>query len=165
MKGKQWTEEKATAAEWKVMHKTIKKIEEDTERLSFNTAVSAFMIAVNELSDLKCHKREILEPLLILLTPYAPHISEELWHLLGNSTSVLDAAYPVYDPTALVESEKEYPLSINGKTRATLTLALDATQEQVEAAVLANEVVQKWLEGKLPKKIIYVKGRMINVVL
>jgi leucyl-tRNA synthetase len=163
-KGKLWTEEAPTAAELKLLHKTIKKIEEDTERFSFNTGVSGFMIAVNELSDLKCHKRAILEPLLILLTPYAPHISEELWHQLGNESSILDAAYPVFDPALIAESEKEYPVSINGKTRTTLVLPLDATQEQVEEKVLANEVVQKWLEGRAPKKVIYVKGRMINVV-
>jgi leucyl-tRNA synthetase len=163
-KGKLWTEEAPTAAELKLLHKTIKKIEEDTERFSFNTGVSGFMIAVNELSDLKCHKRAILEPLLILLTPYAPHISEELWHQLGNESSILDAAYPVFDPALIAESEKEYPVSINGKTRTTLVLPLDATQQQVEEKVLANEVVQKWLEGRAPKKIIYVKGRMINVV-
>ncbi len=163
-KGKLWTEEAPTAAELKLLHKTIKKIEEDTERFSFNTGVSGFMIAVNELGDLKCHKRAILEPLLILLTPYAPHISEELWRQLGNESSILDAAYPVFDPALIAESEKEYPVSINGKTRTTLVLPLDATQQQVEEKVLANEVVQKWLEGRAPKKIIYVKGRMINVV-
>lgn len=165
VKGKVWTEEKPTAAELKLLHKTIKKIEEDTERFSFNTGVSGFMIAVNELGDLKCHKRAVLEPLLILLTPYAPHIAEELWHQLGNTESILNAPYPLYDPSVLVESEKEYPVSINGKTRTTLVLSLDATQADVEAAVLANEVVQKWLEGKQPKKIIFVKGRMINVVI
>jgi leucyl-tRNA synthetase len=163
-KGKLWTEDAPTAAELKLLHKTIKKIEEDTERFSFNTGVSGFMIAVNELGDLKCHKRAILEPLLILLTPYAPHISEELWHQLGNESSILDAAYPVFDPALIAESEKEYPVSINGKTRTTLVLPLDATQQLVEEQVLANEVVQKWLEGRAPKKIIYVKGRMINVV-
>ena len=164
VKGKVWTEETPVAAEWKLLHKTIKKIEEDTERFSFNTGVSGFMIAVNELGDLKCHKRAILEPLLILLTPYAPHISEELWHQLGNTGSILDAAYPVYDPAMLTENEKEYPVSINGKTRTTLTLPLDITQQEVEEKVLASEVVQKWMDGKPHKKIIYVKGKMINVV-
>lgn len=163
-KGRVWTEEAPTAAELKLLHKTIRKIEEDTERFSFNTGVSGFMIAVNELGDLKCHKRAILEPLLILLTPYAPHISEELWQQLGNTSSILDAAYPVFDPALVAESEKEYPVSINGKTRTTLVMPLDATQQQVEEKILANEVVQKWLEGRAPKKIIYVKGRMINVV-
>ncbi len=153
-----------TAEELKVLHKTIKKIEDDTERYSFNTAVSAFMIAVNELSELKCHKRAILEPLLILLTPYAPHISEELWHVLGNTSSILDAGYPVFNPAHVTESSKEYPVSINGKVRTQMNLPLDAEQMQVQEAVLANEVVQKWLEGKPMKKFIFVKGKMINVV-
>ena len=147
-----------------MLHKTIKKIEEETERFSFNTGVSGFMIAVNELTDLKCHKRAVLEPLLILLTPYAPHVAEELWHQLGNTTSILDASYPVFDPSLLVESEKEYPVSINGKTRTTLMLSLELSPAEVEALVLANEVVQKWMEGKPLKKLIFVKGKMINVV-
>jgi leucyl-tRNA synthetase len=164
LKGKVWTEEKATAAELKVLHNTIRKIENDTERFSFNTGVSGFMIATNELTDLKCNKREILEPLLILLAPYAPHVAEELWSLLGNSGSVLDASYPVFEEKYVKESSKAYPVAINGKTRTELTIALDATQEQVEAIVLQDPIVQKWLEGKSPKKIIYVKNKMINVV-
>ena len=163
-KGKVWTEEQPTAEELKVLHRTIKKVEEDTERFSFNTAVSAFMIAVNELSDLQCHKKAILENILVLLTPYAPHIAEELWQRLGNSGSVLDAAYPVFEEKHVTESSKSYPVAINGKTRTEINIALDATQQQVEEMVLANNLVQKWLEGKLPKKIIYVKNRMINVV-
>lgn len=163
-KGKIWTDEKPTAAELKVLHKTIRKIEEDTERFSFNTAVSAFMVCVNELWELKCHKKEILQPLLILLTPYAPHVCEELWHLLGNTSSVLDAPWPVAEEKYLVESSKEYPVSVNGKLRTTINIALDAPQETVEQLVLSNEVIQKWLGGNTPKKIIYVKGRMVNVV-
>jgi leucyl-tRNA synthetase len=165
VKGKVWTDEKATDAELKVLHKTIKKIEEDTERFSFNTAVSTFMICVNELADLKCHKKEILEPLLILLTPYAPHIAEELWHSLGSNGSVLDAHYPIFNPALLVESSKEYPISINGKVRANINLALNLNQAEVEKMVLENEIVQKWLDGKDPKKIIYVKNKMVNVVI
>jgi leucyl-tRNA synthetase len=164
MKGKVWTEEKATPAELKVLHKTIKKLEEDTERFSFNTGVSAFMVCVNELTDLKCSKKEILESLLILLTPYAPHISEELWHQLGNTSSVLDASYPKVNESYLIESSKEYPISVNGKLRTTIQIALDAPQEDVEKIVLSNDVIQKWLEGKPHKKIIYVKGKMVNVV-
>jgi len=179
VKGKVWNEEKAIDAELKVLHKTIKQIEEVTERFSFNTGVSGFMIAVNELSDLKCHKKEILEKLLILLTPYAPHIAEELYQQLQSGTkasppagggglegavSVLDAAYPVYDPKYLIESSKEYPISVNGKLRTTMNIALDAAQPEVEKIVLENEVVQKWLEGKSPKKIIFVKGKMVNIV-
>src|SRR5574343_1174761 len=158
IKGKDWNEEKATDAELKVLHRTIKKIEEDTERFSFNTAVRAFMMCVNELSYLKCSKKEILQPLLVLLTPYAPHICEELWTLLGNEGSVLDAQYPILEQKFLVESSKEYPVSVNGKLRTTMNLPLDMAQADVEATVLANEVVQKWLEGKTPKKIIFVKG-------
>jgi len=123
------------------------------------------MIAVNELTDLKCHKKEILEKLLILLTPYAPHIAEELWKQLGNSGSILDAVYPGYDVKYLIESSKEYPISINGKLRTTMIIALDASQPEVEKKVLENEVVQKWLDGKSPKKIIFVKGKMVNVVI
>lgn len=158
------TGEEPTAAELKVLHNAIKRIEQDTERFSFNTGVSGFMIATNELTDLKCHKRKILEPLLILLTPYAPHICEELWSLLGNSGSVLDAAYPVYEAKYTKETSKTYPVAINGKTRTELTIELDATELQVEERVLQDATVQKWLEGKQPKKIIYVKNKMINVV-
>lgn len=165
VKGKVWTEEKATEAELKVLHKAIKQIEDVTERFSFNTGVSGFMIAVNELSDLKCNKREILEPVLILLAPYAPHIAAELWSLLGNTSPVLDAPYPVFEQKYVTESSKEYPISINGKLRTTMVIALDAAQPEVEALVLENEVVKKWLEGKAPKKIIFVKGKMINVVI
>jgi leucyl-tRNA synthetase len=164
LKGKIWNEEKATDAELKVLHKTIKKIEEDTERFSFNTGVSSFMICVNELTDLKCHKKEVLEQLLILLAPYAPHISEELWNRLGNSGTILDQPFPKWNEKYLKETSKAYPVAINGKTRTELTLALDATQQQVEEIVLKDAVVTKWLEGKQPKKIIYVKNKMINVV-
>ena len=156
--------EAATDAELKVLHKTIKKIEEDTERFSFNTGVSSFMICVNELTDLKCHKKEVLEQLLILLAPYAPHISEELWSILGNSGTILDAQFPKWNEKYLKETSKAYPVAINGKTRTELTLALDATQQQVEEIVMKNAIVTKWLEGKQPKKIIYVKNKMINVV-
>ncbi|MBX2930830.1 MAG: leucine--tRNA ligase [Chitinophagaceae bacterium] len=159
-----WTNDAPTPEELKVLHKTIKKIDEDTERFSYNTAVSAFMVCINELSDLKCYKKAVLEQVLILLTPYAPHIAEELWHVLGNEGSVLDATYPVYNAVYTTESSKEYPISINGKMRTTLIFPIDAEQKDVEPVVLANEVVQRWLEGKQPKKIIYVKNKMINVV-
>jgi leucyl-tRNA synthetase len=165
LKGKIWTDEKPTDAELKILHRSIKKIEEDTEKFSFNTAVSAFMIAVNELADIKCHKKEVLEKILILLVPYAPHITEELWCQLGNEGSILDAPYPVLNPALLVESTKEYPVSINGKVRTNIILSLDLQQADVERQVLENEIVQKWLEGKAPKKIIYVKGKMLNVVI
>ncbi len=164
IKGKVWNEEKATDAELKILHRTIKKIEEDTERFSFNTAVSTFMICVNELADVKCHKKEVLENVLILLTPYAPHIAEELWDALGNEGSILDAAYPKFDGKYLIELSKEYPISINGKVRANINMSLDLQQADVEKLILQNEIVQKWLEGKDPKKIIYVKNKMVNVV-
>src|SRR6187455_2338214 len=174
LKGKVWNEEKATDAELKVLHKTIKKIEEDTERFSFNTGVSSFMICVNELTDLKCHKKEILEQLLILLAPYAPHIAEELYAQLrqapspleraGGEVSILDASFPKWNDKYLKETSKAYPVAINGKTRTELTLALDITQQQVEEIVMKDAIVTKWLEGKQPKKIIYVKNKMINVV-
>ena len=170
LKGTVWTEDKPTDAEMKVLHRTIKKIEEDTERFSFNTAVSTFMICVNDLAEMKCHKKEVLEPLLLLLSPYAPHISEELCSLLGSTVSPtlgsMDGAiYPVFNPALLVESSKEYPVSINGKVRTNIVIALDATQAVVEEIILQNEVIQKWLEGKAPKKIIYVKNKMVNVVM
>jgi len=164
IKGTIWTDEKATDAELKILHRTIKKIEEDTERFSFNTAVSAFMICVNDLFDVKCHKKELLEKILILLVPYAPHIAEELWYQLDNAGTILDASYPTFDAALLVESSKEYPISINGKVRANINLALNLEQAEVEKMILQNEVVQKWLEGKDPKKIIYVKNKMVNVV-
>jgi leucyl-tRNA synthetase len=114
---------------------------------------------------LKCHKKEVLESLLILLTPYAPHIAEELWQQLGNSGSILDASYPVFNAAHVTETSKEYPISINGKMRTNMTIALDATEDQVKELVLANELVQKWMEGKPLKKLIFVKGKMINVVI
>ena len=164
------SDDKPTPAELKILHKTIRKIEEDTERFSFNTAVSTFMIAVNELGELKCHKKEILLPLLVLLTPYAPHIAEELYQHVkqGDATleksTVLDMAWPAWDQKYLVESSKEYPISINGKLRTTMVISLDASQSEVESMVLANEIVQKWVEGKSPKKIIFVKNKMVNLV-
>jgi len=165
MKGKVWVDEKATPAELKVLHKTIKKIEEDTERHSFNTAVSSFMICVNELFDLGCHKKEVLEQVLVLLAPYAPHISEELWALIGNQGLVIDAAFPIFDAQHVTETSKEYPVSINGKVRTNIPIALDATEAQVHEIVLGNELIQKWMEGKPIKKLIFVKGKMINVVI
>jgi leucyl-tRNA synthetase len=165
MKGKVWTTNAATDAEWKVLHKAIKKLDEDTDRFSFNTAVSASMITVNELGELKSHKKEILEKLLIILTPYAPHICEELWHELGNEGSILDATYPKFEEKFLAESAKLYPVAINGKTRTELNISLDANQQQVEEMVLADESVKKWLNGNSPKKVIYVRNKMINIVI
>ncbi len=165
MKGKVWNTDAATPEDLKVLHKCIKKIEEDTERYSFNTAVSTFMICVNELADLKCNKKEVLEQLLIMLTPYAPHISEELWMALGNTGSILDASFPVFNAAYVTESSKEYPVSINGRVRTNINISLDADEAAVQSIVMASELVQKWLEGKPVKKFIFVKGRMINVVI
>ncbi len=165
IKGKVWNEDQPSDAEWKVLHTAIKKIENDTAHFSYNTAVSAFMVCVNELADMKCSKRSVLEPLLIILAPYAPHIAEELWHQLGNTTTILDAAYPHVEEKYLTETSKEYPVSVNGKLRTTINLPLTMEQADAEAMVLKNEVVQKWLEGKPPKKIIFVKGKMVNVVI
>jgi leucyl-tRNA synthetase len=159
------TEETPTEAELKVLHKTIKKIEDDIERLSFNTAVSGLMICVNELQDLKCHKRAILEPFLVLLSPFAPHICEELWQgALGKKESIVLASFPAFEARYLVENEIEYPISINGKVRDKITLAADVGAAEAEKIVLKSEVVQKWLEGKAPKKFIFVPKRIINLV-
>ena len=159
------SDEAASKAELKTSHKTIKKATEDIENFSFNTSVSAFMVCVNELQDLKCNKREILEPFLILLSPYAPHICEELWHLCGHSESIEKATWPVFNPGFLVENEFNYPISFNGKVRFNLNFALDMEPAEVEKAVLADEQTIKYLEGKTPKKIIVVKGRIVNVVI
>lgn len=159
------TEEQATEAELKALHKTIKKIESDTEKFSFNTAVSQFMICVNELTELNCHKREVLDALVRLITPYAPHVAEELWKQLGNEGSVIHAAFPQWEEKYTVQNSKVYPVAVNGKARTEMEFALDADAAFVEKEVLANTVIQKWLEGKAPKKFIYVQGRMINVVI
>ena len=163
-KGSLLTQQAPSAAELKVLHKTIKKIADDTERFSFNTAVSTFMIAVNELSDLQCHCAAILEPFLILLTPYAPHVSEELWSLLGHTDSILDASYPVFEAQYVAESAKEYPVSVNGKVRANILISLDASETQVQEMVMQHPMIIKWIEEKPLKKFIFVKGRMVNVV-
>ncbi|WP_295767259.1 class I tRNA ligase family protein [uncultured Mucilaginibacter sp.] len=155
-----------TKAELKSLHKIIRKVEEDIERFSFNTSVSSFMIAVNELTDLKCNKRAVLQELVIILSPYAPHICEELWTLLGNEAGTLSyAAYPVFNPSYLVEDEFAYPISVNGKTRLNINMALTMEPKEVEALVLANPDVQKYLDGKTPKKVIVVKGRIVNIVI
>lgn len=164
-KGRVWIDEKATDAELKILHKAIQKIQSDTESFSFNTAVSAFMVCVNDLTDAQCNKKEVLDPLLILLAPYAPHIAEELWSATGNSTSILDAAYPVFEEKYILEANREYPVSVNGKLRTSILVPSEAGQQEVESVVMANEIVQKWLEGKPPKKIIFVKNKMVNVVI
>ena len=155
----------ATKDELKVIHKTIKKITQDIEHFSFNTGVSAFMICVNELTDLKCNKREVLEPLAILIAPYAPHIAEELWRLLGRNQSVCDAKWPEHNEEFLVESTFTCPISFNGKTRFTLEVPLNLPKEEVEKMVLENEQTARYLEGKAPKKIIVVPNKIVNVVI
>ena len=155
-----------TKAEFKSLHKIIHKVEEDIERFSFNTSVSSFMIAVNELTDLKCNKRAILQDLVIVLSPYAPHICEELWTLLGNEAGALSyTSFPKFNPAYLVEDEFSYPVSVNGKTKLNLNIPLTLDAAAVEVFVLADAHVQKYLDGKAPKKVIVVKGRIVNIVL
>lgn len=152
-------------AELKALHKIIKKVQDDIERFSFNTSVSSFMIAVNELTDLKCKNRQVLEDLVVVLASYAPHICEELWSLLGKEAGSLSfAAYPTFKPEYMVEDEFSYPISVNGKTRLNLNLSLSLEVKEIEELVLANEDVQKYLDGKTPKKVIIVKGRIVNLV-
>jgi leucyl-tRNA synthetase len=158
------SEEKPNADELKVLHKTIKKIGEDIERFSFNTAVSSFMICVNELSDLKCNKREILSPLAILISSFAPHIAEELWSLLGNTESVVNAKFPQWKEEYIAEDMVLYPVSFNGKTRFKVELPAGSTPKEVEDAVLKMDDAQKWLQGKSPRKVIVVPGKIVNVV-
>jgi leucyl-tRNA synthetase len=154
----------ASKAELKALHKTIRKVTEDLDRYSFNTIVSAFMICVNELTDLKCHKREILEPLCVLIAPYAPHIAEELWEKLGHKESVVYAQWPVFNEQHLQEDSFAYPVSFNGKTRFNLELSLSLNPQEVEKEVLAYEETLKYLEGKTPKKVIVVPKKIVNVV-
>ena len=148
----------------KTLHKTIKKVEEDIENFSFNTSVSTFMIAVNELTAQKCTSKDILEPLLILISPYAPHIAEELWERLGNSGSISTAPFPKFDESHLVESSKNYPISFNGKMRFTLELPLDMSKEEIEKTVMAYKKTQEQLQGRTPKKVIVVPGKIVNIV-
>jgi len=159
------TDAEPTREELKVLHKTLKKVEHDIENFSFNTSVSEFMICANELTSLKCNKRSILEPLVIALSPFAPHIAEELWSLLGHADTILNASFPKYEEQYLIESTFSYPISINGKVRAQMEFALDMPKEDIEKVVLASEIVMKWTEGRPPKKVIVVQGRIVNVVL
>jgi len=153
-----------TKDELKTLHKTIKKVEEDIENFSFNTSVSTFMIAVNELTALKCNKRAILEPLALLVSPYAPHIAEEIWKNLGNTDSISTVDFPVFEPKHLVESSKVYPISFNGKMRFTLELPLDMSKEDIEKTVMAHEKTIAQLAGRTPKKVIIVPGKIVNLV-
>ncbi len=150
--------------EYKALHKAIRKMEEDMANHSFNTSVSSFMICVNELTALKSNKRGILEPLAILVSPYAPHIAEELWRLLGHNTSITTATFPEFKEEYLIESNFEYPVMINGKMRAKLNLSLSLSVPEIEKAAMEDQHVQKWLEGKAPKKVIIVPGKIVNLV-
>ena len=158
------TEEAPPKEALKTLHKTIKKVTEDIEQFSFNTSVSNFMIAVNELSAQKCTSRSVLEPLLVLIAPYAPHITEELWSILGHDTSISRVEFPVFEPRYLVESTKNYPISFNGKMRFTLELPLDLSKEAIEKRVLENEKTIAQLDGRIPKKVIVVPGKIVNIV-
>jgi leucyl-tRNA synthetase len=154
----------ATKTELKTLHKTIKKIQEDIERFSFNTSVSTFMICVNELTDLKCNKRAVLEPLLVLLSPYAPHIAEELWEKLGNKESITYAPFPPFEESYLIEDNFNYPVSFNGKMRLQIELPLTLTVQEIEKEVMGRQEVQKYLNGAAPKKIIVVPKKIVNIV-
>ena len=157
------TDEAPTEQELRTLHKTIKKVSEDIENFSFNTSVAAFMICLNELGE--CSKRAVLEPLVVLLAPFAPHIAEELWEVLGHEDSVCDAAYPVFDEKYLTLSAFEYPISINGKLRFKKEYPLTATPAEIQADVAALPEAQKWLDGQPPKKVIVVPGKIINIVI
>ena len=160
----QVNDEQPNADNLKSLHKTIKKVREDLDAFSFNTSVSSFMICVNELAAQKCTSRAILEPLAVLISPYAPHIAEELWERLGHSESIAQAAYPEFDPKYLVENEKEYPVSFNGKLRFKLTLPLDLSKDAIEEAVMNHDKTKQQLDGSTPKKVIIVPGKIINIV-
>lgn len=164
--GGEWlpAEDAATDAQLRAIHKCIQKVGDDIERFSFNTAVSAFMICVNELSASKCRNADVLRALAIILCPFAPHLSEELWQRFGHESSAVEAPWPAADQRYLVEDTKLYPIAINGKTRTEMAFPLIAEQAEIEKGILADATVQKWLEGKAPKKVVYVKGKMINVV-
>ena len=159
------TDEPATKDELKSLHKLIKKVTGDIEQFSYNTSVSAFMICVNELSTLKCSKKEILEPLIITLAPFAPHVCEELWDTLGHTTSVCDAQWPAFNEEYLKEDVINYTISFNGKARFNMEFPADAASDAIQAAVLADERSQKWTEGKTPKKVIVVPKKIVNVVI
>lgn len=158
-------DEKMTPAEAKSVNKLIKKVTQDIENFSFNTSISAFMIAVNELSALKSTNRQVMDAVTRVIAPFAPHIAEEFWHRLGHDTSVVDAAWPEVDESALVEDSVKYPVSVNGKTRFTIEVPAGSSREEVEKTALAHEAAAKWLDGKTPKKVIVVPNRIVNIVI
>ena len=159
------SDEPASKEALKVLHQTIKKITDDIERFSFNTSVSTFMIATNQLNDLKCGSREVLEPMAVLIAPFAPHIAEELWHQLGNEGTVCDAQWPQCDEKYLVEDTVKYPVQFNGKMRFTIDLPADATQADALAAIRNCDDGRKWMGESEPKKVIFVPKKIINIVL
>ena len=161
----QVSDKEPTAAELKALHKLIKKVTYDIEHFSFNTSVSAFMICVNELGSLKCSKRAILQPLVILLSPFAPHLAEELWHVLGNDTTVCDAVWPVHNEAYLIEEVVTYVISFNGKARFNIELPADISREEAETAALSHPNAAKWMDGNTPKKVIVVPNKIVNVVI
>ena len=160
----QITDEKPSAEALKSVHKLIKKVTGDIDSFSYNTSVAAFMICVNELMSMKCRSREIYEPLVILLAPFAPHIAEELWHVLGHDTTVCDAQWPTWNEDYLKESVVNYGVSFNGKPRYTIEVPADADEEEVKRLALADAGAERWLAGKEPRKIIFVKGKLVNIV-
>ena len=160
----QLTDEQPSAEALKSLHKLIKKVSGDIETFSYNTSVAAFMICVNELTAMKCRSREIYEPLIVLLAPFAPHIAEELWHVLGHDTTVCDAQWPTWNEEYLKESTVKYAVSFNGKSRYTIEVPADADEEQVKQLALADAGAERWLDGKQPRKIIFVKGKLVNIV-
>jgi leucyl-tRNA synthetase len=158
-------DDEPTAAELKSLHKLIKKVTYDIEHFSFNTSVSAFMICVNELGSLKCSKCAILQPFVILLSPFAPHLAEELWHLLGNNTTVCDAVWPVHNEEYLIEDVVTYVISFNGKARFNIDLPAGISREEAEKAALGHPNSIKWIDGKAPKKVIVVPQKIVNIVI
>ena len=158
------TEDMPSEESLKSLHKTIKKVTEDIERLSLNTCISSFMICINELSALKCNNRLVLEQLLVLISPFAPHFAEELWSQIGNTKSIIDEKYPEFDKKYLIESEKNYPVSFNGKTKFTINLSLELDANEIEKIVLSNEKTISILNNTRPKKVIVVPGKIINIV-
>ena len=159
------SEEQPSKQEFKILHKLIKKIEDDIEKFSLNTSISSFMIATNKLAQMKCNKRQILEPMVIMISPYAPHLGEEIWNKLDKKNSIVYAKFPTLKSIYLIEDSFEYPISINGKMRAKLSLPLDTPIKDIEREVLNHHMIKKWLNGKNPKKIIVVHKKIVNVVL
>ena len=161
----QISDEQPTADELKALHKLIKKVTFDIEHFSYNTSVAAFMICVNELASLKCNKRAVLEKMIVLVAPFAPHIAEELYHAIGNTGSVCDESWPEFKEEYLVESSVKYPISFNGKVRFSIEMSAAASKEDVEKTALEHEQTKKFMDGKSPKKVIVVPGKIVNIVM